>query len=80
MFWQTMLRLSYPGAKEALEYIETRIDIQSDQAEIENMYKQREIAMKQSEITSNDMAKEREAMAAQNQANAKMMATLKSNE
>ena len=80
MFWQTMLRLSYPGAKEALEYIETRIDIQSDQAEIENMYKQREIAMKQSEITSDDMAKEREAMAAQNQANAKMMTALKSNE
>ena len=80
MFWQTMLRLSYPGAKEALEYIETRIAIQSDQAEIENMYKQRELAMKQSEITSNDMAKEREAMAAQNQANAKMMTSLKSNE
>ena len=80
MFWQTMLRLSYPGAKEALEYIETRIAIQSDQDEIENMYKQREMTMKQSEITSNDMAKEREAMAAQNQANAKMMTTLKSNE
>lgn len=80
MFWQTMLRLNYPGAKEALEYIETRIDIQSDQAEIENMYRQRELAMKQSEITSNDMAKDREAQAAANQANAKMLAALKSNE
>ena len=80
MFWQTMLKLSYPGAKEALEYIETRLSIQSDKEEIDNMYKKRELEMKQSEITSNDIAKDREAQAAANQANAKMMAALKSKE
>ena len=80
MFWQTMLKLSYPGAKEALEYIETRISIQSDKEEIDNMYKRRELEMKQSEITSNDIAKDREAQAAANQANAKMMTALKSKE
>ena len=80
MFWQTMLKLSYPGAKEALEYIETRLSIQADKEEIDNMYKKRELEMKQSEITSNDIAKDREAQAAANQANAKMMTALKSKE
>lgn len=80
MFWQTMNRLSYPGAKEALEYIETRLAIQNDQAEIENLYKQRELQMKQSEITSNDIARERDSQTAANQANAKLLAAMKSNE
>ena len=80
MFWQTMLKLTYPGAKEALEYIETRLDIQADQAEIENMYKQRELEMEQSKITSDDMAKERDSQIAANQANAKLLASLKGKE
>lgn len=80
MFWQTMLKLTYPGAKEALEYIETRLEIQADQAEIENMYKQRELEMEQSKITSDDMAKERDSQIAANQANAKLLASLKGKE
>lgn len=80
MFWQTMLKLSYPGAKEALEYIETRLAIQSDQAEIDNLYKQRELQLQQSKIASDDLAKERDSQAATNQANAKILSALKSNE
>ena len=80
MFWQTMNKLSYPGAKEALEYIETRISIMSDRAEIENLFRQRELDMKQSEITTNDMVKDRESQVAANQANAKLLSALKARE
>ena len=80
MFWQTMLKLNYPGAKEALEYIETRLSIQMNQMETENLYRQRELQMKQSEMTTNDMVKEREAQTAANQANAKLLTALKANE
>lgn len=80
MFWQTMNKLNYPGAKEALDYIEQRISIQSTQAEIENMYRSRELQLKQSEISSNDIAKERESQTAANNANAKLLAVLKSKE
>lgn len=80
MFWQTMLKLSYPGAKEALEYIETRIDIMSDRAEIENLYKKRELELQQSQIDSNNIAKSQESEAATTNANAKLLTALKSRE
>jgi hypothetical protein len=80
MFWQTMNKLNYPGAKEALEYIETRLAIQSDQAEIENMYRSRELQLQQSKIATDDMTKDRESQAAANQANAKLLSALNNNE
>lgn len=80
MYWQTMNRLNYPGAKEALEYVETRLAIQSDQAEIENMYKKRELALQQSKITSEDLARDRDSQTAANQANAKLLSALKAKE
>lgn len=80
MFWQTMNRLNYPGAKEALEYIETRISIESDKYDIDNMYKKRELQLQQSKIDSDNLAKDRESQTAAMTANAKMMSALKSNE
>lgn len=77
MFWQTMYKLSYPGAKEALEYIETRLENELSRQEIDNLYKKRELQLKQSEIQSNDMAKDREVQTAANQANAKLLEALK---
>lgn len=77
MFWQTMYKLSYPGAKEALEYIETRLENELDRQEIDNLYKKRELQLKQSEIQSNDMAKDREVQTVANQANAKLLEALK---
>lgn len=77
MFWQTMYKLSYPGAKEALEYIETRLENELDRQEIDNLYKKRELQLKQSEIQSNDMTKDREVQTAANQANAKLLEALK---
>lgn len=77
MFWQTMYKLSYPGAKEALEYIETRLENELDRQEIDNLYKKRELELRQSEIQSNDMAKDREVQTAANQANAKLLEALK---
>lgn len=77
MFWQTMYKLSYPGAKEALEYIETRLENELNRQEIDNLYKKRELELRQSEIQSNDMAKDREVQTAANQANAKLLEALK---
>lgn len=77
MFWQTMYKLSYPGAKEALEYIETRLQNELNRQEIDNLYKKRELQLRQSEIQSNDMAKDREVQTAANQANAKLLEALK---
>ena len=77
MFWQTMYKLSYPGAKEALEYIEVRLQNELDRQEIDNLYKKRELQLKQSEIQSNDMAKDREVQTAANQANAKLLEAMK---
>ena len=77
MFWQTMYKLSYPGAKEALEYIEVRLQNELDRQEIDNLYKKRELQLKQSEIQSNDMVKDREVQTAANQANAKLLEAMK---
>lgn len=77
MFWQTMYKLNYPGAKEALEYIEVRLQNELDRQEIDNLYKKRELQLKQSEIQSNDMAKDREVQTAANQANAKLLEAMK---
>ena len=77
MFWQTMYKLSYPGAKEALEYIEVRLQNELARQEIDNLYKKRELQLKQSEIQSNDMAKDREVQTAANQANAKLLEAMK---
>lgn len=77
MFWQTMYKLSYPGAKEALEYIEIRLQNELDRQEIDNLYKKRELQLKQSEIQSNDMVKDREVQTAANQANAKLLEAMK---
>ena len=77
MFWQTMYKLSYPGAKEALEYIETRLENELNRQEIDNLYKKRELELRQSEIQSNDMAKDREVQITANQANAKLLEALK---
>lgn len=80
MFWQTMYKLSYPGAKEALEYIEIRLQNELDRQEIDNLYKKRELQLRQSQLDNDAIAKDRESQTAANQANAKLLSALKAEE
>ena len=77
MYWENMYKLNYPGAKENLQYIEDRLQNQLDQMEIENLYKRRELQMRQSELNSANIAKDRESQTQANLANAKMLEALK---
>lgn len=77
MYWENMYKLNYPGAKENLKYIEDRLQNELDRMEIDNLYKNRELQMKQSEINSSNIAKDRESQTQANLANAKMLEALK---
>ena len=72
-----MYKLSYPGAKDNLKYIEDRLQNEMDRMEIDNLYKNRELQMKQSELNSSNIAKDRESQTQANLANAKMLEALK---
>lgn len=76
MYWENMYKLNYPGAKENLEYMETRLSNELDKQEIENLYRKRELEMRQSEIDSNNIMKDRESRTASTNANAKMLEVL----
>lgn len=76
MFWDTMVRLNYPGAKEALEYIEGRMTIQMQERELDEMYKNRELALQQEAQASADLQASEAARVASNQANAKTLESL----
>jgi len=80
MFWQTMYKLHYPGAKEALDYIESREQAMLAQQEVENTFRQRELDLKQSEIESKDLSNEMEHRAQSNIANAKLLDSLNKNQ
>ena len=79
MFWQTMYKLHYPGAKEALDYITEREQAMLAQQEIENTFRQRELEIRQSEINSKDLSNEMEHRAQSNIANAKLLDSLNKN-
>ena len=80
MFWQTMYKLHYPGAKEALDYINEREQAMLAQQEIENTFRQRELELKQSELESKDLSNEMERRAQSNMANAKLLDSLNKNQ
>ena len=80
MFWQTMYKLHYPGAKEALDYITDREQAMLVQQEIENAFRQRELELKQSELESKDLSNEMQHRAQSNIANAKLLDSLNKNQ
>lgn len=80
MFWDNMNKLSYPGAKENLDYINQRLEDEQTKYEIENIFKQRELDLKQSELASNDLANDMKSRAESNTANAKLLSALNNNE
>ena len=80
MFWQTMYKLHYPGAKEALDYITDREQAMLAQQEIENAFRQRELELKQSELESKDLSNEMQHRAQSNIANAKLLDSLNKNQ
>ena len=77
MYWENMYKLSYPGAKDNLKYIEDRLQNEIDRMEIDNLYKNRELQMKQSELNSSNIAKDRDSQTQANLASAKMLEALK---
>lgn len=80
MFWQTMYKLHYPGAKEALDYITDREQAAMAQQAIENSFRQRELSLRQSEIESKDLSNEMTTKAQSNLANAKLLESLNKNQ
>ena len=80
MFWQTMYKLHYPGSKEALDYIEVRLQEQLEQQEMEQLFKQRELDLKQSQIASNDLQNDMNTRTQANLADAKLLEALNKNE
>ena len=80
MFWETMYKLHYPGAKEALDYTNKRIQDKLQQEEIEQLFKQRELELQQSQIASQDMQNDAQRRNQSNIANAKLLESLNKNE
>lgn len=78
MFWNNMYENNYPGAKGNLEYIDEIITQNQQKQEIENSFRQREISLKQSQITSSDLANSRSADIEDKKANATILKNLKS--
>lgn len=76
MFWNNMLKLNYPGAKEALEYIELRMEIMTQEREIEEAYRSRELELQSNAQQSADLIAQENARVANNQANAQTLAAL----
>lgn len=80
MFWQTMYKLHYPGSKEALDYIEVRLQEQLEQQEMEQLFRQRELDLKQSQIESSDLQNDMNNRTQSNLADAKLLEALNKNE
>lgn len=77
MFWQTMYRESYPGAKEALDFIKVRRFEQMQQIQMEQALKKRELDLQYQAQRSNDMAASENAKSQRNISNAKLLENLK---
>lgn len=77
MFWKNMYENNYPGAKDNLDYIDKVIEQNQQKQEIENAFRQREIALKQSQITSQDLANAKSSDIEDKKANASILNSLK---